>query len=230
MDYRSVFTETNRRSLLSSTLAYPSRSGGAYGLAPAPAAPAPAPIMTAVSPIATRNLLLSSTMPLDQTIRIHRRDLDNSRPMHMPLKTEGLAPRIKGRKNRPWLVGPLSRDNVSSWLAFVSLLTTRPIICRTHHIKRVLGTLENASGIRPIGATIAVTHCCLYHLPFSKLEELEKSDPTLVIELYKMLSNLMARKEEITIQHLSTLHNIMSSPAHSKPVSKSLVVKATKQL
>ena len=95
---------------------------------------------------------------------------------------------------------------------------------------RVVGILENASGIRPPGATIAVTDCKLHHLPFSKLLELEKEDPTLVIELYKMLSHLMARKEEITIQHLSTLHNIMSSPAHSKPVSKAFVVKAMKQL
>ena len=94
---------------------------------------------------------------------------------------------------------------------------------------RVVGTLENASGVRPAGATIAVTQCCLYHLPFSKLEDLETSNPMLVIELYKMLSNLMARKEEITIQHLSTLHNIMSSPAHSKPVNKHIVLKAIKQ-
>jgi len=40
------------------------------------------------------------------------------------------------------------------------------------------------------------------------------------IKLYKLMSYLMARKEEITIDHLSTLHAIMSAPAHSKPLSR----------
>ena len=85
---------------------------------------------------------------------------------------------------------------------------------------RVCGTIENASGVRPQGVTIAVTQCRLHHLPFSKLAELEDKNPLLVLKLYKMLSHLMARKEEITVGHLSTLHTIMSSPAHSKPVSR----------
>jgi len=85
---------------------------------------------------------------------------------------------------------------------------------------RVCGVLENAAGFRPSGFTIAVSECRLHHLPFSKLEELETTHPDLVIKLYKLMSYLMARKEEITIDHLSTLHAIMSAPAHSKPLSR----------
>lgn len=82
----------------------------------------------------------------------------------------------------------------------------------------VIGTVENASGSRPPGVVTAVTRCRLHHLPFTKLQEIEESNPILVLRLYKMLSYLMARKEEITTEQLSTLHTIMSSPAHSKPV------------
>jgi len=86
---------------------------------------------------------------------------------------------------------------------------------------RVCGTVENASGMRRSGVTIAVTRCHLHHLPFHRLEEIEKDNPVLVLRLYKMLSHLMAYREEFTIEQLSTLHNIMSSPAHSKPISRS---------
>jgi hypothetical protein len=89
-----------------------------------------------------------------------------------------------------------------------------------YYSNRVCGTLENASGVTPAGVTIAVTRCRLHHLPFPKLAELEENHPFLVLRLYKMLSHLMARREEITIEHLSTLHGIMSSPAHSKAISR----------
>jgi CRP-like cAMP-binding protein len=90
-------------------------------------------------------------------------------------------------------------------------------------LHRVCGASENASGLRPAGVTIAVTHCRLHHLPFDRLEQLEKEQPILVLRLYKMLSHLMARKEEITIEHLSTLHSIMGAPAHSKPISRAVM-------
>ncbi|GKY97142.1 hypothetical protein MPSEU_000672600 [Mayamaea pseudoterrestris] len=84
----------------------------------------------------------------------------------------------------------------------------------------VCGTYEHASGLMPSGITVAITKCRLHHLPFDTLEQIETENPALVLKLYKMLSLLMARRQEITIEHLSTLHNIMSSPAHSKPLSR----------
>ena len=70
--------------------------------------------------------------------------------------------------------------------------------------------IENALGQWPGGVTIAATHCRLYHLPFTKLQELEKEEPMLVVHLYKMLTYLMARKEVVTIDHLNTLYNILT--------------------
>jgi CRP-like cAMP-binding protein len=77
-----------------------------------------------------------------------------------------------------------------------------------------------ASGVRASGITVAVTQCRLYHLSFAKLEEIEKEDPALVLRLYKLMTHLRAHREEATIEQLSTLSNIMSSPAHSKPISR----------
>lgn len=77
-----------------------------------------------------------------------------------------------------------------------------------------------ASGHRGSGVIVAVTQCRLYHLPFVKLEQIEKDNPALVLALYKMMANLMAHREEATIEQLSTLNSIMSSPAHSKPISR----------
>jgi hypothetical protein len=102
--------------------------------------------------------------------------------------------------------------------------TSKLLTCSLHSILvfiRVCGTLENASGVQPAGVTIAVTQCQLYHLPFRKLEELKEKQPILSLRLYEMLSHLMARNEEITVRQLTMLYSIMSSPAHSEPISRS---------
>ena len=61
----------------------------------------------------------------------------------------------------------------------------------------------------------------MHHIRFDDLRKVEKENPTLVLRLYKILAHVMARKEEDTVAHLSTLHNILSSPAHSKPIRRS---------
>jgi len=77
-----------------------------------------------------------------------------------------------------------------------------------------------ASGHRRSGITSAVTQCRLHHLPFFRLEQIEKDDPALVLSLYKAMAYLMASSQEATIEQLSTLNSIMSSPAHSKPIGR----------
>mmetsp|Transcript_40893 Transcript_40893/g.98619 ORF Transcript_40893/g.98619 Transcript_40893/m.98619 type:complete len:203 (-) Transcript_40893:1311-1919(-) len=79
----------------------------------------------------------------------------------------------------------------------------------------VAGTLEYVSGIRYAGDHVAITDCRLHHLPYSRLQEIEKQNPSLVLALYKLLSFLMARRQEGTIGQLATLHSIMTSPAKS---------------
>ena len=83
-------------------------------------------------------------------------------------------------------------------------------------LNRVCGAIENASGYRSPGVTTAITSCRLHHLPFYKLREIERDNPALALHLYKVLSYIMAHREEVTVQHLLTLHHIMSSPGHSK--------------
>ena len=78
----------------------------------------------------------------------------------------------------------------------------------------IAGTSEAVCGIEPTGDYVAVTHCRLHHLPFEKLEEIEKKNPAVVLRLYKLLAYLMGRRQEATIGQLATLHSIMSSPAH----------------
>jgi len=75
----------------------------------------------------------------------------------------------------------------------------------------VAGTMEFFHMKRP-GSQIAVTCCKLHHLPFSKIHEVENKRPDLALTLYKLLSYLMARRQEATIGQLATLHSIMSSP------------------
>ena len=77
----------------------------------------------------------------------------------------------------------------------------------------VAGTMEFFQMKRP-GNQVALDYCKLHHLPFSKIEEAELEDPGLVLKLYKLLSYLMAQRQEATIGQLATLHSIMSSPAH----------------
>lgn len=78
----------------------------------------------------------------------------------------------------------------------------------------IAGTLEAVSGRQRPGQHVAVTHCRLHHLPFSKIGQVEKTQPALVLHLYKLMAYTMARRQEATIGQLATLHSIMTSPAH----------------
>ena len=115
----------------------------------------------------------------------------------------------------------------------------------------VLGTIEALSGLINPGSTVAgmdssqevwfcvtsaliaspppfcvnlqVDACRLHYISFKSLEEIESKYPELTLKLYKLLSLLMAKRQEITISHLATLHSIMASPALKKPVSRNEV-------
>jgi CRP-like cAMP-binding protein len=105
-------------------------------------------------------------------------------------------------------------------MSYASLLKSNPGGSQTFRLARIgpgwiAGTLEAVSGMRRPGDHVAVTYCRLHHLPFSKIQEVEKSNPSLALSLYKLLSYLMARRQEATIGQLATLHSIMTSPATS---------------
>jgi len=80
---------------------------------------------------------------------------------------------------------------------------------------------ELTTGVSSPGQTVAISHCRLHHLPIENIERLETEQPKLIMRLYKMISHLMAQHQEVTIQQLATMHSIMSSPAHLKPMGRS---------
>ena len=84
----------------------------------------------------------------------------------------------------------------------------------------VIGSIEALSGLINNASTVAVTSCRLHFISFKKIEELEEKNPVLALKLYKLLSLLMAKRQEITIGQLATLHSIMSAPALKKPIGR----------
>jgi len=84
----------------------------------------------------------------------------------------------------------------------------------------VVGATEGLSGNHLFGIETAMTECRLHRLPFTKMSELEETNPRLILKLYKLLSHLTARRNEITVGQLATLHSIMSSPAHTRKATR----------
>jgi len=84
----------------------------------------------------------------------------------------------------------------------------------------VVGVIEASTGLRNIGVHVAVTDCRLYHLSYDKMREIEDTDPGLILNLYKLLAHLSARREEIAIEQLSTLHTIMTSDPVATPLNR----------
>jgi len=84
----------------------------------------------------------------------------------------------------------------------------------------VVGAVEAVSGLENTGLHLAVTACRLHYLSYSQMESLEGEDPVLMLRLYKLLSSMMAKQQEVTIGQLGTLHAIMASPAQLKPVGR----------
>lgn len=66
----------------------------------------------------------------------------------------------------------------------------------------------------------AVTSCRLHHLPFRRIDEIEEKDAQLVLRLYKLLSHMVARQQQVTIGQLGTLHSIMTSSSTHKPIGR----------
>lgn len=84
----------------------------------------------------------------------------------------------------------------------------------------IAGTLEQVDASQLTNYHVAVSKCKIHHLPYHKIEQIQWKDPTLVLRLYKVLAHLTAKRQEITIGQLMTLHSIMTSPAPGKPMRR----------
>lgn len=116
-----------------------------------------------------------------------------------------------------WVSNCCNNKSSHNHSVFDLIIIIRPL----NHAFRVIGTYEIAAGHPPRGVYKATTNVTMYHIPFSTLTQMEEENPAIVLRLYKVLAHVMARKEDSTIDQLSTMHNILSSPAHSKPMSRS---------
>mmetsp|Transcript_13080 Transcript_13080/g.27490 ORF Transcript_13080/g.27490 Transcript_13080/m.27490 type:complete len:1323 (+) Transcript_13080:168-4136(+) len=84
----------------------------------------------------------------------------------------------------------------------------------------VIGSISEFTGQDIPGTYTCMTACRVHHLSFDDIAELETTRPSLMVRLYKLLSHLMARRQEMTIGQLSTLRSIMSANAPTKPISR----------
>ena len=84
----------------------------------------------------------------------------------------------------------------------------------------VIGAISDFIGDEIPGTYTALTPCRLHHLTFETIDELEVDQPVLILHLYKLLSRLSARRQEMTITQLATLRSIMSATAPTKPISR----------
>ena len=80
------------------------------------------------------------------------------------------------------------------------------------------------------GLHIAATKCRLHNLPYQTIQKIEKKNPSLILQLFKMLSHLNARRQDLTIEQLSILHAINSSRAPTKPLSRSHMAAVNKAM
>lgn len=84
----------------------------------------------------------------------------------------------------------------------------------------VIGAVEGCCHSRNRGLHIAMSPMRLHFLSKSNIDNLEKQDPKLILELFKMIAFLSAKRQEATIDQLTTLHTIMSSLAPTKPAGR----------
>jgi hypothetical protein len=75
----------------------------------------------------------------------------------------------------------------------------------------VVGGVEMSTGLQDPGIHLAITKCRLHHLPYSKMAEIEQSEPLLMLYLYKLLAHLVAYREQQAIEQLSTMYSIVGS-------------------
>jgi len=82
----------------------------------------------------------------------------------------------------------------------------------------VIGDLGGvvSHGLRS-GDHVAITACRLWHLSQEDITRLEHEHPRLILELFKIMALLSAQRQEVTIDQLTTLHQIMTSLAPTKP-------------
>jgi len=77
----------------------------------------------------------------------------------------------------------------------------------------IIGTIEASNGMKKPGIHVAMSPCRLHHLPESAIQQLQEAkNPRLAMNLYRVLSHLSTKRQEMTIEHLGQHLRILNSP------------------
>ncbi len=77
----------------------------------------------------------------------------------------------------------------------------------------IIGSIEASNGMKKPGVHVAISACRLHHLPESAIKHLQQADnPRLAMNLYRLLSHLATKRQEMTIEHLGQHLRILHSP------------------
>lgn len=90
---------------------------------------------------------------------------------------------------------------------------------RILHLLRLIEA-RSSFDLTSIFFSLPVTSSRLHHIPFKSLEDIEDKHPLLILKLYKLMSLLLSKRQEVTINHLATLHSIMGSPAQKRAIGR----------
>ena len=94
----------------------------------------------------------------------------------------------------------------------------------------LIGNIAEMTGSPDLGIYTALTPCRLHQITFETIERLEVDSPVVVLHLYKLLTHLTSRQNEMTINQLATLRSIMSSTAPTQPISRKRLAQLSKQV
>ena len=76
----------------------------------------------------------------------------------------------------------------------------------------IIGSIEVSNGMQIHGIHVAMSKCRLHHLPYTAIKEAEENNPTLAMNLYKVLSHLATKRQEMTIEQLGQHLRILNNP------------------
>ena len=116
------------------------------------------------------------------------------------------------------------------FLAFGLLFVQLGANCFPPDLGWLIGNIAKMTGSPDLGIYTALTTCRLHQMTFETIERLEVDNPVLVLHLYKLLTHLTSRQNEMTINQLATLRSIMSSTATTQPISRKRLAQLSKQL
>jgi hypothetical protein len=110
-----------------------------------------------------------------------------------------------------WIIGSIEASaglrKPGEHIASKSLIFVGARLC----IRTVFCTGISSHSLTPCLCSL-VSDVRLHHLPYSAIQQAETTNPTLTMHLYKLLSHLSAKRQEMTIRQLGQFVRILNAP------------------